>query len=115
MRVLIAASAMLTIIAVLAWSDHMPSFLISAGQHSLAIFLLHGLIVKALNEPLNVMLDRTSGALVIALCIVLAVLTTGLLSWWRFDQMIRWYSSTLAGLVARLLPPYSVSKRSAGD
>lgn len=102
-RVLICASAMLTIVAVMAWSDHLPGFFIPAGQHSLAIFLLHGLIVRALNEPLNSLLDRTSGSVTIVVSLLLAGLVTWLLSWGRFDQAIRWYSTKLASLIAHAL------------
>ncbi|GAA1932933.1 acyltransferase family protein [Brevibacterium antiquum] len=110
MRTLIAASALLTIVVLFAWSESLPSLLIPAGQHTLAIFILHGFIVRAIDEPLNALLDETSGSVAIALSIVLAGLVTWLLSWRRLDQGIRWYSSALATLFRRVLPPYRTRK-----
>ncbi|WP_133066502.1 hypothetical protein [Brevibacterium aurantiacum] len=108
MRVLLLSSAMLSTIVVLAFSDHLASFLIPAGQHSLAIYLIHGLIVRALDVPMDSALDLTSGSMTIVLCFCVAAIITWLLSWSRFDQAIRWYSSALAGLVtsagSRLIP-----------
>jgi fucose 4-O-acetylase-like acetyltransferase len=110
MRVLIGSSAMLTIVVLLSWANRMPSFLVPVGQRSLAIFILHGLIVRALNDPLDAVIEATSGSFTIALCLVLAAIVTLLLSWKWFDQSIRWFSSSLADIIVRGLSRLVPSK-----
>jgi fucose 4-O-acetylase-like acetyltransferase len=100
-RACIATSAMLTIIVLFAWSEHLPKFLVSVGQRSLAIYILHGLLVRASEDSLESMIDRTSGSITIALCILLAAAFTLVLSWAPLNRAIRWYSSTLARLIIR--------------
>lgn len=114
MKVCIATSAMLTIIVVFAWSEHLPGFLVSMGQRSLAVYILHGLLVRASEDSLESMIDRTSGSVTIALCILVATAFTLLLSWAPLNRAIRWYSSTLAGLiltVASIVLPKNSSAR----
>lgn len=102
MRVLISSSAMLTTMVLLAWSQRLPKWIVPAGQHSLAIFLIHGLIIRAIDVPLNTVLEKTSGTQAIGLCLGLAVIVTGLLSWSKIDQAIRWYSSGVSGLITKV-------------
>lgn len=97
------ASALLTTIVLLAWSQHLPDFLIVVGQRSLAIYLLHGLIVKGLDEPLNEFAGATNEPVAILACIVASVIVTAVLTWSPFERGIRWYSSTVAGWLARVL------------
>lgn len=97
-RVCVAASALLIILALFAWSELLPKFLIALGQRSLAIYILHGLAVKALEAPLEATIDMTSGSVAIALCGVAAAATTILLSWSVLNRAIRWYSSNVAKL-----------------
>ena len=103
LRVCLLLSALLTTIVVLSWSDHIPDFMIVAGQRSLAIYLLHGLIVRGLDEPLHTLLGDTSELIAIVVCFVGAVLLTWILSWSWFERAIRWYSTTLAGWIAKLI------------
>ncbi|MGC3022587.1 acyltransferase family protein [Brevibacterium sp. FAM 24630] len=98
-RVCIATSAISTIAVLFAWSEHLPKFLVATGQRSLAIYIIHGLLVRAFEGSLNLMVDKTNGSVTIALCIVVAVAITLLLSWSPLNRAIRWFSSTLAKLV----------------
>lgn len=114
MKVCIAMSAILTIIVMFAYAERLPGFLISVGQRSLAIYILHGLLVRASEDSLKSMIDRTSGSATIALCILTAVAFTLLLSWSRLNRAIRWYSSTLVRLIlaaTTALLPQSSSAR----
>lgn len=100
-RVCIAASALLTIVVLFAWSELLPRFLVTLGQRSLAIYVLHGLIVRALEDPLEATIELTSGSFAIVLCIAAAGGATMLLSWSILNRAIRWYSSNLAKLAVQ--------------
>ncbi|WP_413333799.1 acyltransferase family protein [Brevibacterium sp. GP-SGM9] len=102
-RVLLGASAMLAIVALVSWTNVLPSLLTAAGQRSLSVYLLHGLIVRSLDKPLNAALDSASGSVMIVVTLVMAVLITALCSLSFFDRAIRQYSSWIAGVLEAAL------------
>ncbi|HIW90592.1 MAG TPA: acyltransferase family protein [Candidatus Corynebacterium avicola] len=103
LRAFILISAFVTTLVVLSWSGSLPDFLVTVGKRSLAIYLVHGLVVRALDNPLNDLLDDSSVPLMIVVSIALSVLVTWCLSLSWFDWAIRWYSNTVAGWIARAL------------
>ncbi|HIW90595.1 MAG TPA: acyltransferase family protein [Candidatus Corynebacterium avicola] len=102
-RVCLLGSALMTTIALLSWSQHLPGFLIVVGQRSLAIYLLHGLVVWGVDDPLNNFRDAFGEVPAVLACIVASAVLTAVLSWGRFDWAIRTYSTILSGWIATAL------------
>ena len=102
-RSFILLSAFVSTLVVLCWSGNLSEFLVTIGKRSLAIYLLHGLAVRALDDPLNALLEDAAVPIAIAVGIAVSVLFTWVLSWSGFDRAIRWYSTTVAGWIARAL------------
>lgn len=102
-RSFILLSAFVSTLVVLCWSGNLPEFLVTIGKRSLAIYLLHGLAVRALDGPLNALLEDAAVPIAIAVGIAVSVLFTWVLSWSGFDRAIRWYSTTVAGWIAKAL------------
>ncbi|WP_098731616.1 acyltransferase family protein [Brevibacterium epidermidis] len=113
MRVLVATGAIAMVIVMLAWSGLLPNSLIVVGQRSLAIYLLHGLIIRAVEKPLDWLLVSTSGSVEILLCLVLAAAVTLLLAWSPFDRALRWYRSGLAQFVTNRIALFTPSRSTA--
>src|SRR5699024_3925498 len=74
------------------------------GKHSLAIYVLHGFVVRGLQPVLDDSRDVLPDAIVFLICLALAVVWTGVLSWTPFERALRWYASTASRLI---LKPFS--------
>ena len=84
------------------------------GGHSRELHdLLHGLIIRAVEKPLDWLLVSTSGSVEILLCLVLAAAVTLLLAWSPFDRALRWYRSGLAQFVTNRIALFTPSRSTA--
>lgn len=103
MRLIVAIGAGLMTLALLSWIRDTPGVLAVIGQRSLAVYLLHGFVVRGLNPVLDGSLDHVPAPVMFLVCTGIAAATTMLFSWRPFDAGLRWYSTTLTRL---LLAPF---------
>ncbi|MCP3426878.1 acyltransferase family protein [Rothia sp. AR01] len=99
MRLAVDASAALSTVALLACIPRRDGYLATVGRHSLAVYLLHGFMVKLLSVPLAEGLDRTSPLLMALACVALAAAITWLLALTPFNSAIRAYGNAVTALV----------------
>ena len=91
LRGIIALGAMLSTMAVLAWVPRSAGFWAAVGRRSLAVYLLHGFMVRALNRPLDDILEVVPGPVMVLVCFILAALATWFFALPIWDEGIRRY------------------------
>lgn len=101
MRAVIGLSAALTTLALLTWISDRPGYLAVVGRRSLAIYLMHGFMVRLLNLVLHDSLDTYPSAVMVVVCLGLAAGMTALFSLAPFDRGIRRYSETVSEALLR--------------
>lgn len=100
LRGIIALCAMLSTVAVLAWMPRGAGRWAAVGRRSLAVYLLHGFMVRALNRPLDGILEVVPGPVMVVVCFILAGLTTWLFALPVWDEGIRRYGEGVIRLAA---------------
>ena len=100
LRAIIALCAMLSTVAVLAWMPRGAGLWTAVGRRSLAVYLLHGFMVRALNRPLDGILEVVPGPVMVIVCFLLAGLTTWLFALPVWDEGIRRYGEGVIRLAA---------------
>ncbi len=101
MRAVIGLSAALTTLAVLTWISDRPGHLAVVGRRSLAVYLLHGFMIRLLNLVLHDSLDTFPSAVMLLICLALAVGITALFAAAPFDRGIRRYGEAVSGALLR--------------
>ena len=104
LRLIMDIAAVLMTLALLSWLTDRNGLIAKIGKHSLAIYVLHGFVVRGLQPVLDGSRDVLPDAIVFLICLALAVVWTGVLSWTPFERALRWYASTASGLI---LKPFS--------
>lgn len=79
-------------------------YLCTVGRNSLAVYLLHGFVVRLLDIPLDDSLDHISSPVMLVACVLLAVLTTWLFALPPFNAGLRKYGE---GVVRMIFLPFS--------
>ncbi|WP_363316448.1 acyltransferase family protein [Corynebacterium sp.] len=102
-RLVLDVAAMLMTLALLAWVGERNSLLATVGRNSLSVYVVHGFVVRALQPTLGGSVSDQGQLVVLGICLVLALVATWLLAWGPLDRALRWYASTVAGL---LLAPF---------
>lgn len=111
LRLIMDIGAVLMTLALLSWLSNTKDTLAKIGRNSLAVYVLHGFVVRGLQPVLDDSRDVLHDAFVLLICVALAVAWTGLLSWSPFERALRWWSSTITGL---LLKPFPFLRRESG-
>src|SRR5699024_2485254 len=104
LRLIMDIAAVLMTLALLSWLTDRNGLIATIGKHSLATYVLHGFVVRGLQPVLDGSRDVLPDAIVFLICLALAVVWTGVLSWTQFQRALRWYASTASGLI---LKPFS--------
>lgn len=107
MRALIGLSAALSTLVLLSWVTDRPGCLARVGRRSLAIYLIHGFLVRLLNSLLQTgpgaelaeAMDTLSAPVLLVICVGLSALITALcaVGWW--DRGIRRHSEFVVSLI----------------
>jgi fucose 4-O-acetylase-like acetyltransferase len=100
MRLAIDLSAALSTVALVSCLPSKDGYLATVGRHSLAVYLLHGFVVKLLEVPLSRSLEHVSPVAMLLACLALAAVTTWLFALTPFNAAIRVYGTTLSRLIA---------------
>src|SRR5699024_302273 len=101
LRLIMDIAAVLMTLALLSWLTDRNGLIAKIGKHSLAIYVLHGFVVRGLQPVLDGSRDVLPDAIVFLICLALAVAWTGVLSWTPFELALRWYASTASRLIRK--------------
>ena len=104
LRLIVDLGAVLLTLALLTWLSNTNDTLATIGKHSLAVYILHGFVVRGLQPVLDDSRTVLHDAVVLLICVALAVVWTGVLSWGPFERALRWWSSTVTGLLLKPFP-----------
>ena len=104
LRLIVDLGAVLLTLALLTWLSNTKDTLATIGKHSLAVYILHGFVVRGLQPVLDDSRTVLHDAVVLLICVALAVVWTGVLSWGPFERALRWWSSTVTGLLLKPFP-----------
>ncbi|WP_166973123.1 acyltransferase family protein [Brevibacterium atlanticum] len=104
LRLIMDIAAMLMGLALLSWLSNTKDTFARIGRNSLAVYVLHGFVVRGLQPVLDDSRNVLHDAIVLLICVALAVVWTGLLSWSPFERALRWWSSTITGLLLKPFP-----------
>ncbi|WP_025779476.1 acyltransferase family protein [Brevibacterium sp. VCM10] len=104
LRLIVDLGAVLLTLALLTWLSNTKDTLATIGKHSLAVYILHGFVVRGLQPVLDDSRTVLHDAVVLLICAALAVVWTGVLSWGPFERALRWWSSTVTGLLLKPFP-----------
>lgn len=111
LRLIINIGSVLMTLMLLMWVGEKDNIIAKIGRHSLAIYVIHGFVVRGLQQVLDDSQDVLSDPVILAICLVLALLTTFVLSWSPIERALRWYSSTVTKL---LLMPFTQMRSKPG-
>ncbi|MGO2861266.1 MAG: acyltransferase family protein [Brevibacterium sp.] len=100
-RLILDIGALLMTLTLLAWVGEKQNVLATIGRHSLSVYVLHGFVVRGLQPALDDSLEVIGPIAVFGICLGIAVLVTWILSWEPFDRALRWYATTVSGLLLR--------------
>lgn len=103
-RAVIAVSAVLSTLVLLALVPKGAGALATVGRRSLAVYLMHGFVVRMLNRPLDDILEVVPSAVMVVVCFILAAATTWLFSRSAWDTGIRRYGE---GVIQLVTVPYA--------
>ena len=104
LRLIVDIGAVLLTLALLSWLSNTKDTIATIGKHSLAVYILHGFVVRGLQPVLDDSRNVLHDAVVLLICVALAVVWTGLLAWSPFERALRWWSSTVTGLLLKPFP-----------
>ena len=104
LRLIVDLGAVLLTLALLTWLSNTKDTLATIGKHSLAVYILHGFVVRGLQPVLDDSRTVLHDAVVLLICVALAVVWTVVLSWGPFERALRWWSSTVTGLLLKPFP-----------
>ncbi|WP_181273186.1 acyltransferase family protein [Brevibacterium oceani] len=104
LRLIMDIGALLMTLALLSWLSNTKDTLAKIGRNSLAVYVLHGFVVRGLQPVLDDSRNVLHDAIVLLICVALAVVWTGLLSWSPFERALRWWTSTITGLLLKPFP-----------
>ncbi|SDS31609.1 Fucose 4-O-acetylase [Brevibacterium siliguriense] len=104
LRLIVDIGSVLLTLALLSWLSNTKDTIATIGKNSLAIYILHGFVVRGLQPVLDDSRDVLHDAVVLLICVALAVAWTGLLAWSPFERALRWWSSTITGLLLKPFP-----------
>jgi fucose 4-O-acetylase-like acetyltransferase len=104
LQLIMDIAAVLLTLALLSWLTDTKDFIATIGKHSLAVYILHGFVVRGLQPVLDGSRDVLPDVVILIICLTLAVAWTIVLSWSPFERALRWYASTASGLI---LKPFS--------
>ncbi|MGO1292002.1 MAG: acyltransferase family protein, partial [Brevibacterium linens] len=104
LRLIVDLGAVLLTLALLTWLSNTKDTIATIGKHSLAVYILHGFVVRGLQPVLDDSRTVLHDAVVLLICVALAVVWTGVLSWGPFERALRWWSSTVTGLLLKPFP-----------
>ncbi|MGM0698665.1 MAG: acyltransferase family protein [Actinomycetota bacterium] len=104
LRLIVDIGAVLLTLALLSWLSNTKDTIATIGKNSLAVYILHGFVVRALQPVLDESRNVLHDAVVLLICVALAVVWTGLLAWSPFERALRWWSSTVTGLLLKPFP-----------
>lgn len=111
LRLIIDIGSVLMTLMLLMWVGDRDNLIAKIGRHSLAVYIIHGFVVRGLQPLLDDSRDTLSSPVVLAICLLLALLTTYLLSLAPFERALRWYGSTVTAL---LLMPFAQLRSKPG-
>lgn len=117
LQLIVDIGSVLLTLALLSWLSDTKDTIATIGKHSLAVYILHGFVVRGLQPVLDGSRDVLHDAFVLLICVALAVVWTGVLSWGPFERALRWWSSTVTGLLLKPFPflrPKEPSSRGGG-
>src|SRR5699024_7611693 len=77
LRLIMDIAAVLMTLALLSWLTDRNGLIATIGKHSLAIYVLHGFVVRGLQPVLDGSRDVLPDAIVFLICLALAVVWTG--------------------------------------
>ncbi len=103
-RLILSTGAMLMTLALLSWMTNRSGIISTIGARSLAVYIGHGFVVRALQPILDDSRDHLGAGRIFVICFALAVLTTLVLSWEPFDRTLRTYAATVSKLLLRPFP-----------
>lgn len=98
-RAVISVSAALSTLALLTLVPKGAGVLATVGRRSLAVYLMHGFVVRLLNRPLDDVLEVVPSTAMVVVCFILAAATTWLFSRAAWDTGIRRYGEGVIQLV----------------
>ncbi|AZU01459.1 acyltransferase family protein [Brevibacterium linens] len=104
LRLIVDLGAVLLTLALLTWLSNTKDTIATIGKHSLAVYILHGFVVRGLQPVLDDSRTVLHDAVVLLICVALAVVWTVVLSWGPFERALRWWSSTVTGLLLKPFP-----------
>ena len=104
LRLIVDIGAVLLTLALLSWLSNTKDTLAKIGKNSLAVYILHGFVVRGLQPVLDDSRNVLHDAVVLLICVALAVAWTGLLAWSPFERALRWWSSTVTGFLLKPFP-----------
>ncbi|TGD10633.1 acyltransferase family protein [Brevibacterium sp. S111] len=104
LRLIMDIGAVLMTLALLSWLSNTKDTIAMIGKHSLAVYVLHGFVVRGLQPVLDGSRDVLHDAFVLLICLALAVVWTGVLAWTPFERALRWYASTATALILAPFP-----------
>ena len=104
LRLIVDIGAVLLTLALLSWLGNTKDTLAKIGKNSLAVYILHGFVVRGLQPVLDDSRNVLHDAVVLLICVALAVAWTGLLAWSPFERALRWWSSTVTGFLLKPFP-----------
>lgn len=105
-RVIVGLSAALSTVAFCSFVSNKPGYLGTVGRHSLAVYLLHGFVIRALNPPLGQSLEYVPSWVMLLSCILLAGLITWLFALKPFNAGLRAYGEGVTQVI--LFPLYRI-------
>lgn len=111
-RLIVGLSAALSTVALCAFLSNMPSYLGTVGRRSLAVYLLHGFIVRLLDIWLDDSLDYLPSPVMLLACLMLTIMTTWLFSLRPFNAGLRAYGE---GVTEMILRPFPRSRSAQGS
>ncbi|MGJ9426064.1 acyltransferase family protein [Nesterenkonia halotolerans] len=103
-RLIVGLSAALTTVAFCTFMSNRAGYLCTVGRNSLAVYLLHGFVIRLLDIPLDDSLDHIASPVMLVACVILAVLTTWLFALPPFNAGLRKYGE---GVVRMIFLPFS--------
>ena len=95
----------------LMWVGDKDNLIAKIGRHSLAVYVIHGFVVRGLQPLLDDVDETLSSPVIFLICLALALLTTYVLSWAPFERALRWYSSNVTKI---LLMPFAALRAKPG-
>lgn len=103
-RLILSAAAMLMTLALLSWMTNRSGIVATIGARSLAVYIGHGFVVRALQPILDDSRDHLGAVMIVVVCLALSVVTTLLLSWEPIDRAIRTYARAMTQILLRPFP-----------